>query len=444
MTVRGDKDDVRPGLPYTELSGFEPQLTDEERALQQAVHAFAAEVLRPAGRALDRMTAEEVIAADSPFWEVHAVAAKSGLSDGPEAGDDVPPALLARMAAVAVEELGWGDAGLAVSLGVGGFPALMARRAGTPELADLCAGRLGCWIGTQPDRGSDGLSLYPEERHPSAPHGNKGNLTARVRGGDIVVNGQSSAWVSNGPVAQVGLASIAADYGEGFYDEDGHPRGIEVIVPLDLPGVSRGKPLEKLGKRALPQGEIFFDDVKVPLRHALSAEDAYWHGHAATWSSAGVAMGQLMTGLARAAFETALAYTHERRQGGALLAEHQLVQYRLGRMGSQVEAMRAVSRRATDYTALSPARHPYYTAQSKAFCTDLAFEVADEALQLMGGNGLTREYPAEKLFRDARAARVEDGENHLLTMKFGHLASLLHQDGRLGAARQRGDGRGDH
>ena len=91
--------------------------------------------------------------------------------------------------------------------------------------------------------------------------------------------------------------------------------------------------------------------------------------------------------------------------------------------------MRAVSRRATDYTFLSPAKHPYFTAGSKVTCTDLAFEVADEAVQLFGGYGLTREYPVEKLFRDARAARIEDGENHLLSMKFGYLTSLLHRAG---------------
>jgi len=271
--------------------------------------------------------------------------------------------------------------------------------------------------------------LYPQERHASATQGNKGNLTAVVSGADIVINGQSSAWVSNGPVAQVGLLTIAADYGGGFFDEEGHPRGVEVIVPLDLPGVNRGKPLEKLGKRALPQGEVYFDNVKVPARYALSLKENYWTGHASTWSSAGVAMGQIMTGLARAAFEHALAYCHQRRQGGALLIQHQLVQYRLGNMARKVEAMRAVSRRATDYTFLSPAKHPYFTAGSKVTCTDLAFEVADEAVQLFGGYGLTREYPVEKLFRDARAARIEDGENHLLAMKFGYLTSLLHRAG---------------
>ncbi|MFD4603812.1 acyl-CoA dehydrogenase family protein [Streptomyces sp. NPDC058464] len=419
---------VRPGLPHVELSGFEPPLADDERAVQQAMHRFAREVMRPAGVALDRLSAEETVAPDSPYWQFLKTVAASGIEFDASA-DDVPPAALARLQAIAVEELGWGDAGLAVSLGAGAFPGMMAARAGNQELVGLCEGRLGCWIGTQPDRGSDGLSLYPAERHARAPQGNKGNLTARVSGGEIVVNGQSSAWVSNGPVAQVGLLTIAADYGEGFFDEEGHPRGVEVIVPLDLPGVSRGRPLEKLGKRALPQGEVYFDDVRVPLRFALSAGDGYWPGHAATWSSAGVAMGQIMTGLARAAFEHALEYCHERRQGGAPLADHQLVQYRLGGMARKVETMRAVSRRATDYTFLSPRKHPYYTAGSKVTCTDLAFEVADEALQLFGGYGLTREYPVEKLFRDARAARIEDGENHLLSMKFGHLTSLLHRAG---------------
>lgn len=418
---------VRPGLPHVELTGFEV-LSEDERAVQEAMHRFARDVMRPAGVKIDRLSAEEAILPGSPYWEFIMTTAASGI-EFDAAADGVPPEILARVQAIAVEELGWGDAGLAVSLGAGAFPAMMAKRAGNQELAELCADKLGCWIGTQPDRGSDGLMLYPQERHASATQGNKGNLTAVVSGADIVINGQSSAWVSNGPVAQVGLLTIAADYGGGFFDEEGHPRGVEVIVPLDLPGVNRGKPLEKLGKRALPQGEVYFDNVRIPARYALSLGESYWTGHASTWSSAGVAMGQIMTGLARAAFEHALAYCHQRRQGGALLIQHQLVQYRLGNMARKVEAMRAVSRRATDYTFLSPAKHPYFTAGSKVTCTDLAFEVADEAVQLFGGYGLTREYPVEKLFRDARAARIEDGENHLLAMKFGYLTSLLHRAG---------------
>lgn len=419
---------ARPALPHVERSGFEV-LDEDERAVQQGIHDFASHVVRPAGVAIDKLTADEVVAPGSPYWEFMTTAVAAGMSSDPDV-DGMDPAALARLQFLVIEELGWGDAGLAVSLGVGGFPKTMAARGGRRDLVELCEGKLGCWVGTQPDRGSDGLSLYPAERHASAPHGNKGNLTAKVSGGDIVINGQSSAWVSNGPVAQVGLLTIAADYGSGFFDSEGHPRGVEVIVPLDLPGVRRGRPLEKLGKRALPQGEIFFDSVTVPADFALSTGDDYLPGHAGTWSAAGVYMGQIMTGLARAALEHAVEYTHERRQGGALLIDHQLTQYRLGNMARKVETMRAVARRASEYTATSPQKHPYYTAGSKVTCTDLAFEVADEALQLFGGCGLTPEYPVEKLFRDARAARIEDGENHLLSMKFGYLNSLLYLAGR--------------
>jgi len=78
-------------------------------------------------------------------------------------------------------------------------------------------------------------------------------------------------------------------------------------------------------------------------------------------------------------------------------------------------------------------RRPAPTGATKVTCTELAFQVADEALQLFGGNGLTREYPLEKLFRDARAARIEDGENNLLSMKFGYLTTLLQRSGQLGS-----------
>jgi acyl-CoA dehydrogenase len=422
---------VRPALPYVEATGFEI-LNEDERAVQQAIHKFAREVMRPAGIAIDKLSAEESIAPGSPYWEFMKVAAESGIGfDSGEA--DLTPDALARMQAIVVEELGWADVGLTVSLAAAAFPNLKAKFSGNEELIGLTEGKLGCWIASQPDRGSDGTMLYPAERHAAARTGNKGNLTARVRGGDIVINGQSSAWVSNGAVAQVGILSITADYGDGFFDAEGHPNGMEVIVPFDLPGVSHGRPLEKLGQRALPQGEVIFDNVTVPVSYAVSYGEDYWRGHANTWSMGGVAMGQMMSGMARAALEHAVAYANERVQGGALLADHQLVQARLGTMARNVETIRAVARRATEYTALSPAKHPYYTGSTKVTCTDLAFDVVDEALQIFGGYGLTREYPLEKLFRDARAARIEDGENHLLNMKFGFLASLLHRGHRLGA-----------
>ncbi|MDX3520576.1 hypothetical protein [Streptomyces scabiei] len=128
------------------------------------------------------------------------------------------------------------------------------------------------------------------------------------------------------------------------------------------------------------RGEIFFDSVEAPLCHTLSARDACRRGHAETWSSAGAAMGRIMTGLVRPAFDMALGHVHERRQGCAPPAGHRPVPYRLSRTGSQLKAVRAVSRRPTEYTPLAPARHPYRTARSTAMGADQAFQVADEVM----------------------------------------------------------------
>ena len=120
-----------------------------------------------------------------------------------------------RVESMIGEEMGWGDAGLAVSLAVAGFPLEMAKAAGNQELIDLCTGRIGCWMITHPDKGSD-VTVYDIKRDwaPGAP-GNKGNMLAKVGDDEIVINGQCSAWVSNGAVAQVALAYMSADYGNG-------------------------------------------------------------------------------------------------------------------------------------------------------------------------------------------------------------------------------------
>ena len=418
-------------LPAVGLSGFDAGLSEEEQGVQHAMHRFARDVMRPLGREIDRMPAEEAYLPGSPFWQFHAEAQKMGFD--PEALASLPPEQAARMDAIMVEELAWGDAGLTVSLGAGGMPMLMARASGNKELVELCEGKLGCWGATQPDRGSDGLILYPEERHPGSI-GNKGNLQATFTGDEIVFNGQTSAWVSNGAVAQVALMDIVADYGSGFYDEQGNTYGCNVIVPLDIKGVSRGKPLAKLGKRPLPQGEIYFDNVRVPRRFAIATQDDYELKHAFAWAQAGTAMSHIATGLARAAFELALAYVHERKQGGALLATHQLTQHRLGGLGMKVEAIRAMARHVAHYTRCSPRPHPYFTAAGKAFCCSELMNVTNESLQMFGGVGLTNEFPIEKLMRDARAMQIEDGENNILQMHYGHLLSRLHQQEGWGRA----------
>lgn len=145
MTQQGNgAASVRPGLPFVEQSGFEI-LGEEERAVQQAMHKFAREVMRPAGIAIDKLSADEVIAQGSPYWEFMATAAASGI-EFDAASDDVPPQELAKLQAIVVEEFGWGDAGLAVSLAGAAFPNMMAKRAGNQELVELTAGKIGAWV----------------------------------------------------------------------------------------------------------------------------------------------------------------------------------------------------------------------------------------------------------------------------------------------------------
>lgn len=416
-------------LPLAGMTGFETPLGEEEREIQKSVHRFARDVLRPAGRQLDRMAPEEVIAPGSPFWGVLAESAKLGLD--PQLIAQLPPDMAVRVESLIGEEMGWGDSGLAVSLGVATAPLMMAQSLGNEELVQMCAGRIGCWMNTQPDRGSDAAILYRGELHAGGRQP-IGNVTAKVGQHEIVINGQSSAWVSNGSVAQVALAYMAADYGDGFHGEGergAFTHGIGMILPLDLAGVSRGKPLDKIGQRALPQGEIYFDNVKVPRRFAIALKDDYLGNLASMWSFAGTHMCQVFVGAARAAFELALGYCHERRQGGALLAEHQMTHLRLGEMLRRLEMARAIARRSLAYARMSPQSHPYVTAQAKVSVTEEAMKVTHEAFQLMGGNATTREYPIEKLFRDVRSALIEDGENYILTSRLGLLASQLYQSG---------------
>jgi ABC transporter substrate binding protein len=206
-------------LPAVGLTGFEVPLSEEERAIQATVHQFAKTVLRPIGRELDKMSAADVCVPSSPFWSVFQEAAKMGLD--PSFFSQFEPDVAVRLESLIGEEMGWGDAGLAASLAVSGFPLQMAMAAGNKELIELCTGKIGCWLITHPDKGSD---IYDMKREwPNGAQGNRGNLNAKVGKDEIVLNGQCSAWVSNGVIAQIALAYVAADYGDGYFEADGRP-----------------------------------------------------------------------------------------------------------------------------------------------------------------------------------------------------------------------------
>ena len=394
------------------LVNYDIGLSEQDVEIRDTIHRFAAEVMRPIGQALDKLPdPADVIAPDSRLWEAFDKYRQLGINElsAPDAGVD--PVSAALIGAIINEEMGWGDSGLAVSLGVSNFHKVFATMSGNPELLDryVTGGEreIGCWAITEPDHGSDSLAF--NQRH--WPDGSvRANTIAKLDGGDYVLNGQKSAWVSNGTIATVAALFCTIDGDKGFQ------HGGVAVVPLDLPGVSRGKPLDKIGQRALNQGEIFFDDVRIPASYMIVPADFYSFAVESVLTMANAFMGACFTGTARAALEMAIDYSKERLQGGVPIAQHQSVQSRIFKMFARVEAARGLSRRVIMGNAANAPGNVQYSIASKTLCTQTAFEVASDALQIFGGNGLTKEYPIEKVLRDARASMIEDGCNHVLSL----------------------------
>ncbi|GAB2528022.1 acyl-CoA dehydrogenase family protein [Simplicispira piscis] len=400
-------------VPLTPL-GAEPDFSDTAAAVQATVRRFATEVLRPVGRKLDRMTPEEVIAPNSPLWDVYRQFAMLGFGV-----DDLlalEPFERARTMAILFEELGWGDSGLAISIGAGLIPAMISVILGNGFCRGIATdAKLGCWMITEPDHGSDALDPARMIFHPQGEYG-RPNCVVTVKGDELVITGQKSAWVSNGTIGQVGILYAACDTGSGPDTRN----GAVVIVPMNTPGITRGKPLDKMGQRALNQGEIYFDNVRLSREHLLAGPEQYQQATYLVHTLANGLMSATFTGCARAAYDLALTYAHERKAGGVPIIRHQSVAYRLFHMFRKVEAACALSRRVLHYNFQTPAMALQAAMAAKVTATQTAFEVASESLQMHGGNGLAHDYPVEKILRDARASLIEDGCNEILAIKGGY------------------------
>jgi len=402
---------------YTDLN---IDLTDEQIAIKEETHRFAKEVLRPASLELDKY--------HDPAEMMNSDLFRSALKKGYELGYHTIfiPDTWGGLGTdplethIILEELAWGSVDFAIGIGVSCFPTFFATMVPNDKLAEeiiepFCANEdasiIGCWAITEPEHGTDTLCPYtPEFENPAIT----GQLTARLDGDAYIIEGQKSAWVSNGTIATHALAYLTIDPSMGMAG------GGICVVPLDLPGVRKGRPLDKMGQRALNQGEIFFDKVRVPREYMLVDPESYSAMLDITLSTANAAMGAMFTGVARAAYEEALQYAKQRVQGGQPLFEHQLIKHKLFAMFTKIEAARALSRAAMIYNYNNTPPNVEYSIASKVFCTQTAYEVASEAIQIFGGNGLAREYPVEKFFRDARAGMIEDGANDSLMITGAH------------------------
>lgn len=397
-------------------------LSKEDIALKKETHKFALEVMRPISMQLDRMTPEEVIAPESPFWGFMRQAYELGYHKLPYPEDFGGPGLSPLQINIIMEELAWGSFGLTLMLNT----SLDAATAmgGTEEhikafTIPYCqcedGSYIGCWAITEPDHGSDTLVTgYPGFRDPKI----EAQCTARLDGDEYVISGQKSSWVSGGTIANRILLMCQMD------PSMGHAGSGIFIFSLDRPGVSKGKPLDKIGTRDLNQGEIFFDDVRIPKEALIIGPDGYEAALQAHLCLTLPMVGTWATGLARAAFEEALDYARKRVQGGKPLVEHKNIQDKLFNMFRKVEASRQLCRAAFVYNWSHPMnpekRHIEYSMAAKTFATQTSLEVSSDAIQILGGIGISKECLVEKLFRDARTTLICDGANDTLSVVGGY------------------------
>jgi alkylation response protein AidB-like acyl-CoA dehydrogenase len=410
------------GPLFLDLGG----LGEDEQLLRGEAHRIAVEVMRPAARALDRMTPDERIKPDSPFFSTMATLKSLGYHRmflPPEAGGP-PERLSAITQSVVLEELGWGSLGLATAFLVDMLPVMCISNFGddelkaelmTPWVDDEAGAFHGCWAITEPDHGSDFLGVRDTE---SSSYG-RAQLIAEPTEGGWLLRGQKSAWVSSGPIAT--HAAVHAQAGSS--GDLAH--SLFAIVDLAHDGVRRGPPADMLGVRDDPQGELFFDGVFVPVRNVLVPPGPLYPAFAdqlLCLTSSVIA--NVAVGVARAAFEEALQFARTRIQGGGPLARHKNIQLALYGMFERVETARAYSRTVLAHTqanlpGASPeaiGASPRHARAAQVYAKRTAYEVAHDALQVFGAQGLSRDSLIEKLFRDTRCLLIEDGTLEVLAL----------------------------
>ncbi len=300
---------------------------------------------------------------------------------------------------IIAEELGAACAGISITVLVSGLALIPLQMAGNKEqketfLRPVAEGaKLAAFCLTERQAGSDAAAL---------------KTTALPDGSDFVLNGQK-CFVTNG-----GLAEIMTVF--ALTDPERGPRGMSaIIVPADTPGIRVTKVEDKMGQRASNTAELTFENVRVPQTNLLGkrAQGLALALRTLDFGRAGVAA--LSVGVARAALEHATAYAKERQQFGAPIISHQGVSFMLADMAMKVEAARLLAWQAA-WMADSGVKASGKAAMAKCFASDTAMEVTTNAVQVLGGYGYMRDYPVEKLMRDAKLLQIYEGTNQIQRM----------------------------
>ncbi|QEX20212.1 acyl-CoA dehydrogenase [Hypericibacter adhaerens] len=238
--------------------------------------------------------------------------------------------------------------------------------------------------------------------------------TRAVRDGDDYVISGRKMWCTNGSVADVCTVFAKTD------PQAGHKGVSAFVVPKGLRGFEVGQDEELMGLRGSPTSELIFDEVRVPAAYRLGGEGEGFKLAMATLDEARLNCSALAIGGAIAAFGQAVAYAKERRQFGKPIIEHQGLAFLLAEAASDIAAGRAIFREAIELLERGRSHEAStYAAMSKLVTSDMAMRVATQAVQVLGGNGLSRKYPVERIMRDVKAFQIFDGTNEIQKMVIG-------------------------
>ena len=363
-------------------------LSDEQKQLQRLAHEFAANEIRPAAAGYDR-------SGDFP-WPVLRKAFEVGLLN-----QNIPPeyggsGLSVLDQIIVQEEMAWGCAGIATSMFITSLAAGVLLAGGSDEqkrqwLPPLTHElMLASYAVTEPAAGSDVAGIQTQ---------------ARKVGDEYVLRG-NKRFITAGGVASWFVVFAYTD------PTQGHDGMSAFIVPRESRGLSTPRKEDMMGQRASNTSEVVLDDVVVPKANLIGCEGDAFRIAMLAFDKSRPAVAASAVGLARAAMEHAVAYAKERHTFGQRIADHQAIQFMLAEMKMNIDAARHLTWHAA-WLIDQGRRNSLEAAMAKGFAADMCMKVTTDAVQVFGGYGYSREYPVEKLMRDAKVIQIYEGTSQI-------------------------------
>ncbi len=231
--------------------------------------------------------------------------------------------------------------------------------------------------------------------------------TRAIRDGDHFVLNGGKRWITNAGVSEFYTVFAVTD-------PDARTKGISAfVVEKSDPGVSFGAPEKKLGIKGSPTCEVYLDQVRIPETRLIGAEGTGFATAMTTLDHTRITIAAQAIGIAQGALDYALGYVKERRQFGRAVAEFQGLQFMIADMGMKLEAARQLTYAAAAKSERGDPDLTYFGAAAKCFASDVAMEITTDAVQLLGGYGYTRDYPVERMMRDAKITQIYEGTNQV-------------------------------